>query len=226
MKRLLLFKILAAVVLTTAGATYLTNHSIRGSEKSRQSANTDSTTTKEMCCVEMGNSDNSSDSSIFQIDSKWKDQNGMPVRISDFRGKLSLIAMFYSHCTYACPLTINDLKLVEKAMPSDLAERVEFVLVSIDPARDNPSALRNLANQQLLLGTNWHLLTGRSFDIRTLAALLGVRYKKKSDGSFLHSSQIALLNEEGEIVFRHAGLTESVNDIVNAIESHSRVSGN
>lgn len=114
--------------------------------------------------------------------------------------------MFYSHFAYACPLTINDMKTIESSLPQDLKGKIRSVLVSFDPKRDTPTALKTLADQRQLDGNDWTLLTGRDDDVRTLAAVLGVEFRRKSNGDFLHSSQITVLNKHGEIVCKHFGL--------------------
>jgi protein SCO1 len=183
-----------------------------------------------MCCV-MDGADSSAlpGNSVYQLGSSWKNQDGKIVNISDLRGRIVIIAMFYSHCTYACPLTINDMKRVEASLPKNIKGKVRFVLVSFDPKRDTPETLKALANGQQLSvdstqggGDDWTLLTGRVSDIRSLAAVLGVLFKKKPDGDFLHSSQIAVLDRQGEIVYKHFGLNKPINDVAAAVERCSR----
>ncbi len=175
-----------------------------------------------MCCVNDDESSTLSGNSIYQLESDWKNQNGKTLNLSELRGKVQIVAMFYSHCTYACPLTINDMKTIESKLPRELNGKVGFVLVSIDPKRDTPAALKTLADQQQLDGNEWTLLTGTDDDIRALAAVLGVEYRKKSNGDFLHSSQIAVLDRNGEIVYRHIGLNQPTEDVVQAAEKCSK----
>ncbi len=144
------------------------------------------------------------------------------MKLSGLEGKVRVIAMFYSNCTYACPLTINDMKRISRALPSGLRDRVGFVLVSFDPERDSPAALRKLAESEEIDSTDWLLLTGSEGDDRTLAAELGVEFEKKADGDFQHSSLIAVLDESGDIIYRHTGLNKPIGDVVNAIKKAER----
>ncbi len=174
-----------------------------------------------ICCVSGSSKAGIKEASLYQLESQWTDQNGEEVRLSELQGKTRVIAMFYSHCTYACPMTINDMKRIESALPSDLGEHVGFVLVSFDPVRDSPETLNRLAESQGLDGKRWTLLTGRDYDDRTLAALLGVEFKKKANGDFTHSNQITVLGPAGEIVYKHFGLNQPILDVVKAIENCS-----
>ena len=64
---------------------------------------------------------------------------------------------------------------------------------------------------------HWSLLHGQPDDILELAVLLGVKYKKDQKGGFAHANLITVLNKEGEIVHRHAGLHYPLDDTLAAI---------
>lgn len=177
---------------------------------------------RDSCCIAPGTEGGISGNSIYHVNSQWTDQNGERMKLSGLEGKVRVIAMFYSHCTYACPLTINDMKRISRALPSGLRDRVGFVLVSFDPERDSPAALRKLAESEEIDSTDWLLLTGSEGDDRTLAAELGVEFEKKADGDFQHSSLIAVLDESGDIIYRHTGLNKPIGDVVNAIKKAER----
>ncbi len=171
------------------------------------------------CCVSGSSKAGIKDGSLYQLESQWTDQSGKEMCLSELKGKTRVIAMFYSGCTYACPMTINDMKRIESELPSDLRERVGFVLVSFDPVHDSPATLNKLAENQGLDGKRWTLLTGQDYDDRTLAAMLGVEFKKKANGDFIHSNQITVLGPAGEIVYKHFGVNRPISDVVEAIEN-------
>ncbi len=173
------------------------------------------------CCIPEDGSTAMSGNSLYQLRSEWTDQDGNRVQLSHFQNRPVVLAMFYSHCTYACPVTINDMKIVEAALPAEVKNRAAFVLVSFDPARDTPQKLHSLAQQRGLDDGSWELLTGKRADIRTLAEMLGVEFKMQADGSFIHSSQITVLNDAGEIIHKHFGLNEPIGDVVQATENAS-----
>ncbi len=52
----------------------------------------------------------------------------------------------------------------------------------------------------------WQLLHGGEGDVRELAAVLGVQYRKEESGAFAHSNIIFLINPDGEVVYKQAGL--------------------
>ena len=219
----------AAALIVTLESIAPFKKKYESKHKATQAVELSETNHDHMCCV-MDGADSSAlpGNSVYQLESSWKNQDGKIVNISDLRGRIVIIAMFYSHCTFACPLTINDMKRVEASLPNNIKAKVRFVLVSFDPKRDTPEALKSLADGQQLAvnpttggGNDWTLLTGRDRDIRSLAAVLGVLFKEKPDGDFLHSSQIAVLDRRGEIIHKHFGLNQPVDDVVNAVEKYS-----
>ncbi len=127
------------------------------------------------------------------------------------------MALFFTHCEYACPIIVNDLKRIEAALPNKLRDRVDFLLISIDTERDTPEVLHAYRESRQLPTTHWSLLHGSADDVRELAALLGVNYRKDARGQYAHSNVITLLNAEGEIVRQIIGLNQDVAPFVQTI---------
>ncbi|MGE5681430.1 MAG: SCO family protein, partial [Bacillota bacterium] len=137
---------------------------------------------------------------------------------TDLKGKKVVLAMIFANCTYACPLIVNDMKIVEKSLGTREKEETRFVLVSIDPERDTPKALAEYAKTRELDQSRWKLLTGRHEEIKELAALLGFKYKKGEKGDYIHSNLINVFNRQGELVFQHEGLNKGTEDIVEKVK--------
>ncbi|MGC8654103.1 MAG: SCO family protein [Candidatus Kryptoniota bacterium] len=171
------------------------------------------------CCIPPSVYDVQNELSIYQDGSSWTDENGKGKVLANFRGKVVILSMFYSHCTISCPLLINDMKKVEQRISIQDPGKVAFVHVTMDPSRDTPSVLRALSERQNLDLNKWTLLTGKEDAIQSLGALLGVSFVKKGDGDFDHSNQITILNRKGEISYKHFGVGGSVDDIVAVVDS-------
>ena len=80
-----------------------------------------------------------------------------------------------------------------------------MVLVTLDAERDTPERLRTYAEHMRIDLKTRRLWSGEAKDLRTLAALLGVRYRKEANGAISHSAPIVLLDGEGRIVARMKG---------------------
>lgn len=135
--------------------------------------------------------------SIYQLDALLGDQDGREFRLADQRGRVQLVAMFYTSCAYVCPLIIDSVKGIEHALGDDERARLGLLLVSLDPARDDTAALKSVASKRKLDPDHWTLARTDDASVRKLAAVLGVRYRALVDGEFNHTSAIVLLDADG-----------------------------
>lgn len=170
-----------------------------------------------LCFLAFGAAHAVSDESVYNVDAKWTDQSGKPLNLTDFEGAPVVLAMIYTSCTYACPLTISEMQHIEGTLSGAERSKVKFVLVSFDPARDTPKRLNEVALQRKLDLNRWRLLTGSESGIRQLAAVLGVKYRTES-GGFSHSSTITVLDSEGVIRQQKIGLESSDQGLLSALK--------
>lgn len=169
------------------------------------------------CCgTEENTTSEASENSIYQLDSKWKTESSKEISLPELSGKPQIMAMIFASCTYACPIIVNDVKKIEAGIPKEKLDKVNFLLVSIDPERDTPEALMQFAKKQKLNLNRWKLLTADENSVSELAAVMGFKYKKEKDGSFSHSNIISVLDKNGEIAFQHFGLNEDITDVIEA----------
>jgi protein SCO1/2 len=80
------------------------------------------------------------------------------------------------------------------------------LLISFDPERDTPEALRAIAATRRIDTTRWTLATTDVETVRAIAALLDLQYRRLPSGEFNHSTVIALLSARGEIQVRSTQL--------------------
>lgn len=136
--------------------------------------------------------------SLYQMNGAFDDQFGDTITLRKLSGKIPVLAMVFTRCTFSCPRTIDDLKAIEKQLPADKKDKVVFVLVSFDSDRDHTGELKAFA-KKMKLGDNWMILHGNEENVRELSMLLDVKYKKQPNGDFTHSTVISLLNTHGVI---------------------------
>jgi len=86
-----------------------------------------------------------------------------------------------------------------------------MVMVSFDTERDTTEVLKKFRETRAL-DKNWILLRGNDDAVRELAALLGVKFKRETDGQFAHSNLITILSPDGEIVHQRAGLSGGLDE--------------
>jgi protein SCO1/2 len=95
-----------------------------------------------------------------------------PVSLSDFAGKYVFIYFGYTFCPDVCPTTLSNLAAVRQELGDD-ADKIQVIMVSVDPERDTPEALDTYTNyfDPTFIG-----LTGAKEEIDAVGEPLGVFY--------------------------------------------------
>ena len=137
--------------------------------------------------------------SLYHLDATLIDQAGRKHGLDVHRGHPVLVTMFYGSCQATCPMIIDTLRATERAVPADQRAGLRVLMISIDPQRDTPAALRAIADERHVDGTRWTLAHADASTVRTIAALLNIQYRQLPSGEFNHSTVISLLSPAGEI---------------------------
>jgi len=138
--------------------------------------------------------------SIYQLDIALTSQGNRATKLDLYRGQPTLVTMFYGNCPNVCPMLIEQLKSAESLLDADQRVRLRVLLVSIDPDQDTPAALARIAREHNVDLERWTLARAEAADVRKLAAVLNVQYRRLPDGSYNHSTVITLLDREGRRV--------------------------
>ncbi|HEX5056458.1 MAG TPA: SCO family protein [Gammaproteobacteria bacterium] len=160
--------------------------------------------------------------SLYQLELDLTDQDGTVSGLDVFKGQPVLIAMFYSSCPYACPLTIQTLQKTEAALDPRTRGQLRVLLVSLDSEQDTPDKLAELARHQKVDTARWKLARTDAAGVRKLAAVLGIRFKRLPDGEFNHSTSINLLDRDGVQIMSSGRVGETDPALLEKIK---RVSG-
>lgn len=137
------------------------------------------------------------------------DMEGRPARLSDLRGRYTLLYFGYTFCPDFCPATLTDYRLVARALGED-AERVNFVLMSVDPQRDTPEVLRGYVRR---FNPAFLAFTAEPAVLDALVADFGAFYDIMDDGSspyymVNHTASTFVLDPQGRLVTVYAFGTE------------------
>lgn len=140
--------------------------------------------------------------SVYQLDATLTDQKGQSRPLASLRGRPRVVALFYTSCKYICPLIVERVRSIEKALAPREREQLGLVLITIDPKRDSPEVLGRLMTERRLDAAHWTLLRPDPEDLRAIAGVLGFRYRELADGEFNHTTALVLLDAEGRILSR------------------------
>ncbi len=124
-------------------------------------------------------------------------------------GHLRIATMLYGHCPGVCPMTIGVLRGIERQLTAQQRSKLSFIVLSLDPARDTPEALRSVARERGMTSSRW--LVGRTSvtDARRFADAAGIQYRALSDGSIDHSTALVLLDARGRVLARMRATDDS-----------------
>ncbi len=132
------------------------------------------------------------------------DTQGRPFRLADLRGRPVLLFFGYTNCPDVCPPTLK--KAADAlALLGDQADQVAFVFVTVDPARDNPEAIRTYLD---FFNPSFIGLWGPPEAVESLSqayrvALLQVDPEDAADETgylVTHTSRVFLIDAEGLLV--------------------------
>lgn len=158
-----------------------------------------------------------SDLSIYNLPSKWTNQNGKDIEMKDLRGKVLVMVMIYTSCKAACPRLVADMRNIESRLPEKIKKNVTLVLISIDPEVDTPKRLKEFAIANKMDSDQWEFLRSTEENTREFAAVLAVNYKKISPLDFSHSNIISVFNAEGELAYQQEGLGVNSDETIKKI---------
>ncbi len=173
--------------------------------------------TTETNTLENTESDKISDMSIYNLPSQWTTQDGNEIELKELKGKVLAMVMIYTSCKAACPRLVADMRNIEKQIPENIKDNVQYVFVSIDPTVDTPERLTAFAKENQMEDDKWLFLRGTEDDTREFAAVLAVNYKEISPIDFSHSNIISIFDQGGELAHQQEGLGVDNKETVQAI---------
>ncbi len=141
-------------------------------------------------------------------------QQGKPVTLSQYRGKVVVLASFLTECQETCPLVAAALlQLHAMLVQHGLAAQVQILEATQDPADDTPAILRKY---QRYFSLPWPLLTGSTEAVDSFWSELGVPpvqalpwggpaptdlfTGKKEPFNLIHASVLEVIDPQGYVV--------------------------
>lgn len=161
-----------------------------------------------------------------------QDAKGNSVSLADLRGKVVVLHFIYASCPDVCPLHAEKIAEIQEMVNiTPMKDRVEFITVTTDPARDGPEVLEGYGQAHGLDPVNWTFLTSGPSKpedtTRKLAEQFGHSFTKSDDGFQTHSVVTHLIDQNGEWVanfhglgFEPTNLVMFINGLTNANVPH------
>ncbi|WP_196221512.1 SCO family protein [Sansalvadorimonas verongulae] len=121
----------------------------------------------------------------------------------DLQDNWTLMYFGFTYCPDICPATLANMAQMMKelrAINSQVAEKVNVVLISVDPARDTPDKLASYVD---FFDESFTGVTGDDANLKALSQQLNVAYAivgdtETDDYLVEHSAQVVLVNPRGD----------------------------
>ena len=128
------------------------------------------------------------------------DEKGATFYTDSLHGRWHLMFFGFTACPDICPTTLSDMRRLFADLPGDIRKQLQLVLISADPARDTPEALRNyLAYYR----AGFMGLTGDMAQLLALSKALGLPIvpPQQTSGNYTvaHSGNIAIVAPNGKL---------------------------
>lgn len=122
-------------------------------------------------------------------------QDGQPFGLEQMKGKVSVVDFFFTSCRSACPIMSNEMGKLYEAFQG--TNDLEFVSISVDPARDSLSVLREYAHDNNVTDDRWQFLHAPQDSVIRLSEQ---GFKLAADNLPMgHSTRFALVDRSGRI---------------------------
>ena len=146
------------------------------------------------------------------------DHTDKPRKLEDFRGKAVVLFFGFTQCPDVCPTTLAEIAGVLKKLGPD-ADRVQVLLISVDPERDTPKVLGDYvtAFDKRFLG-----LRGDLAATKKVAAEFKIFFEKRKTGASYtvdHSAQSYVIDPQGRLrlLVRHDRIASDLVDDLKAL---------
>lgn len=128
-------------------------------------------------------------------------QNNEIITEKTLNGKIYIANFFFASCSGICKKMNNNLLILQNTFKNDRS--IQIVSHSVTPWKDSVPVLKKYGEDLGIDGSQWHLLTGKTEEIYTLArqsyfAEEEPGYNRDST-EFLHTEHVLLIDKSGHI---------------------------
>jgi protein SCO1/2 len=133
-------------------------------------------------------------------------QDGAPVTLADFRGKVVAVTFIFTLCTSTCPVLTPMMSFVQDRLGSDFGRKIAFVSITVDPERDSPEVLKQYAQAFGANLAGWSFLPGAPTAIQDVTRRYGVYASKAENGAVDHTFLTSIVDARGILRVQYLGV--------------------
>jgi protein SCO1/2 len=137
---------------------------------------------------------------------KLVSQDGAPVTLADYRGRVVAVTFILTLCTSTCPVLTPMMSTVQDRLGRDFGTKIAFVSITVDPERDTPEDLKMYAQAYGANLAGWSFLTGSPDVIRDVTRRYGVYAAKTETGDVDHTFLTSIIDPKGMLRVQYLGV--------------------
>jgi protein SCO1/2 len=147
-------------------------------------------------------------------DFRLVNQDGKPIRLSQFRGKSLLLTFIYTKCPLPdfCPRVTHNFAVVEKSLAAipGLYSKTHLLCASFDPEGDTPARLKSYG--ETYMGSmaprafaHWDFAVSSMKELQPMAQWFDVGLTNEANGTITHTLSTTLIGPDGRVVKFYSG---------------------
>ena len=127
------------------------------------------------------------------------DLNGQPVKLSDFRGQVVLMAFIFTTCKSVCPLISQQMGALQNQLKQRalFGTKASLLSVTVDPDNDTQEVLGSYARSFHADSAGWKFLRDSPERMRPMFAAYDEWTKRLPEGDLDHPARIYLIDRSG-----------------------------
>jgi protein SCO1 len=133
-------------------------------------------------------------------------QDGAPVRLADFHGKVVAVTFIYTLCSSTCPVLTPLMAHVQDQLGPEFGKRIAFASITVDPERDTPEVLKLYAQSYGADLAGWSFLTGPAATVREVTRRYGVFASQGANGDVDHTFLTSIVDQGGGLRVQYLGV--------------------
>jgi len=133
-------------------------------------------------------------------------QDGAPITLEDFRGKVVAVTFIFTLCTATCPVLTPMMSFVQDRLGADFGAKIAFVSITVDPERDTPEVLKEYAQAFGANLAGWSFVTGTPAAIRDVTRRYGVYASKTENGDVDHTFLTSIIDSNAILRVQYLGV--------------------
>ncbi len=153
------------------------------------------------------------------LDLPFVDEQGREVKLREFSGKPTILALVYYQCPSLCNMVLSGILHSVQTLEFTAGQEFQVIAVSFDPRENYMMARDKKHNYGAEYGragfeSGWHFLTAAGPSSRVLADAVGFHYRyDPHSNQFIHPSSILILTPDGRVSRYFYGINYPTRDV-------------